>query len=840
MRTLLEDVRHALRVYRRTPGASLMVVLVLAIGMAFVAAFLSLYSDLILRPEPGFEPGRRIISVGWNDGRNAGGLPMELTERVAQQASTLDALAGTAPQQFRLGEEKEQAIGEMVTSEFFPGLRPRLGLGRGFTAEEHNEQGEPVVVISWRYWQERYAGRPDVLGEVLQIHGAQDRPPAGLPGQGPQTEEAPRDFRIIGVMGRDFTGTLAPQGQMQTDFWLPVERGLSVSMQIPAQFRASLLRSFTMRGIARRADGVRNEAVIAELTSRFADEEFMQRPGARYEVIDRIVQNIFIHRDTERQLQLFLGGSVLLALVAAANVSLFLLARAPGRRRELGIRMAVGAPVRRLLRQLASEAAVLVAAGAALGLALSVWLAGYLRGLPFLRQAQWRDVTLLDWRVLALVAAFLLLVTVLVSLAPVLGLKRLGIAASSRLVSARATLAQRIAGTAQVAVAGMLGGAAVAFGWYLVSTMMADPGYRTDDLIAVNYSVNTQGRPVSLRVENGRVIASGIVDAGRRREAFAAVPGVTAVSMAIAVPGADMGGGASTVADPQNPGQNLRVRSIMVDDSYVDLLGLTLLAGRNLTEGDEGVLVNQTFARRFFGHEDVVGEPLPDATASGASGFVIQGLAPVRLERVPIVGLLKDFSFGHPLADIDPMLFSATGLPFGGVALVESMLPVAGLRSQLEGVARELDLNLTDVKTLAHARREVLAPDRARGLLTIGTAVVVVLLAGFGFYGTQRYLVSAGRREYAIRASLGAGPRALGRLVLSRGLWLGLPGLVLGVPLAFILVAWLRDEYISRDVSPAVVALIVLLGLMLLLLLASLGPARLARNTQPAPLLRED
>jgi ABC-type antimicrobial peptide transport system permease subunit len=116
----------------------------------------------------------------------------------------------------------------------------------------------------------------------------------------------------------------------------------------------------------------------------------------------------------------------------------------------------------------------------------------------------------------------------------------------------------------------------------------------------------------------------------------------------------------------------------------------------------------------------------------------------------------------------------------------------------------------------------------------------VVLLATFGFYGTQRYLVTAGRREYAIRASLGAGPKALGGLVIRRGLTLGLPGLVLGALLAFIAVAWLRDDFVSREISPFAVTLAVVLGLVLLLAASSLGPARQARRTQPAPLLRED
>jgi ABC-type antimicrobial peptide transport system permease subunit len=130
--------------------------------------------------------------------------------------------------------------------------------------------------------------------------------------------------------------------------------------------------------------------------------------------------------------------------------------------------------------------------------------------------------------------------------------------------------------------------------------------------------------------------------------------------------------------------------------------------------------------------------------------------------------------------------------------------------------------------------------DRARGFLTMASALLVVFLAAIGFYGMQRYLVAAGRREFAIRASLGAGPRALGKLVVGRGVLLGLPGVVVGGLLAFIVVAYLRGDVISSDISPAVVAAFTVLGLVLLILAASVGPSREARRTQPAPLLRED
>src|SRR5690606_3752783 len=156
-----------------------------------------------------------------------------------------------------------------------------------------------------------------------------------------------------------------------------------------------------------------------------------------------------LQRELLRVLQMFLAASVLLALVAAANVTLFLLARAPGRRRELAIRLSVGAPLKRLARQLVTEAAVFLSIAGAFALVLALWLAGLLRT-PLQSIAD----TSIDWRVLALLAACLALLSALVSLSPVLGLRQLGIGGGSRQVTARATLAQQIAGTVQIAVAG--------------------------------------------------------------------------------------------------------------------------------------------------------------------------------------------------------------------------------------------------------------------------------------------------------------------------------------------------------------------------------------------------
>ncbi len=837
MRGLLTDCRHALRLYVRTPGSSLIAVAALSIGLACVVAFVSLYIGLGHRAHPGFEDGGRIVSFGWrSNGNVSSSLLASLIHRIAEESTTLEAAAGSAVQGLRVGPDGELASGEFVTREFFSGLRPRLALGRGFEADEHHVDGDLVVVISHRYWQQVLGGREDVLGTTLEVrHPDSIRGFTEPEGQG----ERWADFRVVGVMAPAFTGISGLRSRDGTTLWLPFEQRARL---FPPAWMSDSVR---LTGIGLRSRGVGNAAVASDLNGRGYDRDLeglatrlsgapeeSERPALSLGVFDGVVPNPAIQRETRRQLQLLLGASVLLALVTAANVSLFLLARAPGRRRELAVRMSVGAPQRRLARQLATEAGLLVAVATGLGLVLSIWLAGYLRGLEFLRSAHWSDVTLLDWRVLAITALIVTILVLLVALAPILGLNRLGTHAGSRQASARAGVAQRIAGNAQITIASMLGGAAVAFALYLGPLTFGYPGYETRDLHVVTFSFDHMGY-----FESGQSSFESerfFVEHGRRRDTIQSLPGVTGVSIASAVPGRRRGVYTAYMRDPNSlddPTAMAGLAMVAIDEHYVDLLGLTLLYGRAPHANEPtALLVNQSFARMMWGREDVVGEHLPIRTFAAPSSEV--------------VGVLADLPYDHPAAGARPLGFATLGQQYQAIntALVRSADSSATLRLLLQGLVDSgaLELTIDDVTPLATLRRNALAADTARGLLTISAALLVVLLATFGFYGTQRYLVAAGRREMAIRASLGAGPAAIGRLVIWRGLLLGLPGLVFGGLLAFIVAAWLRDDYVSHAVSPALVTISVVAGFAMLLFAASLSPARTARRTQPATLLREE
>jgi len=826
---ILADLRHALRIYGRTPVASGLAVIVLAVAVAFVTAFLSLYVDLAHRTHPGLERGGRLVTLGQpGQGIDFQRLPLGLVERLNEEMTSLDGVTGVLSWSERLFREGRAEL-DLVSREFFPIMRPKLLAGRGFERAEHDAEAEPVAVISYRYWQDNLGGA-DVLGTtiVLEPRGAFLDDPT------------PVAFRIVGIMAPEVTRLI---GEQDVSVWLPLERLMPhISSGMNAETFIQQLRVWVF---GRRAAGASTRAVTEEIATRYTDAmlEYGMPVGAAIEAVDGIVYDLSVQRDARRQLRLFLGASLLLAVVAAANVSLFLLARAPGRRQEIGIRTSVGAPLGRLVRQLAGEGGLLVLAAGAGGICLSIWLSQFLRGLDFLRRAEWQDVTLLEWRVLGLAGLLLLALSALVSLEPIFGLRRSGIAASSRATMARATVLQRTAGAVQIAIAGSVGAASIAFAWDLGSLTFGDAGYETRDRHLVNFNMESgfQNRLLA-EAENlsnprnsfAAYLERMRIERIRQREALSAIPGVAGVAFGMPVPGDPRGAaivGLIPIADPRDPTATIRVRAGSIDSRFVDVLGLHLVRGRAPLDEDLDVaLVNQRFALELFGREDVVGERLSRSQGEGLT-----------LGEPEIIGVLEDLSFVHPATQIEPMLFLTLSQGIDS-SVVESSLSAAALQQEIERIAGggETELSVWRVVPLAALRNDLLAADRARGFLTIGTAALVVLLAAYGFYGMQRYLVAAGRREYAIRSSLGAGPRALGWLVVWRGLTFGLPGLVLGAMLAYITVSWLRDDLVSRDVSAFAVTVVVAAGLVLLLAAASFGPARQAMRTQPAPLLREE
>jgi hypothetical protein len=364
MSGVLADLRHAFRLYARTPASSALAIAGLAAALAIETAFISLWSALELAPHPGFEARRNLVTIAHNDGRNSFPLSFDTIERIDAEASAIESVAGvmTARQTLDREEKAIEVVTELVTSGYFEHVGPRVLLGRPFSRGDHGRDAEPVAILSYTLWQRDFAGRDDVLDETVRIRG---RNP--MFGGFSDTPETTQTYRVIGVLAPGMRGTFAAD----IDVWLPFEQVW------PLLGEGRPANAMLFGALGRLSEGASLESARAELAGRFrpAPGEANVFSLGTLDAIAGVVANLGTHREVRRQVRLFLAGSALLALTAACNVSLFLLSRAPGRRRELAIRTAVGAPRGRLARQLLTESSLLVVAAALIGLVASIWLA---------------------------------------------------------------------------------------------------------------------------------------------------------------------------------------------------------------------------------------------------------------------------------------------------------------------------------------------------------------------------------------------------------------------------------------------------------------------------------
>jgi putative ABC transport system permease protein len=818
MRGFTEDVRHAWRIFRRSPAASLFAVIALAVGMASIAATFSFLDDLVLRPHSGFPDADRLVTITQTNGSQFDRLSPLLLEQLASKMSSVEALSGVNETNltWRDHESVRQVQVELVTHRFTDELKPSLRLGAAFSTHDHLPDAAPVLILSERFWRERLAADPQIIGKTLTLSGG----PQAVAIRPDGTLEAPVDhtlaYRVIGVFSRGLTGTF----RSDTDMWMPFEQAgplfVSTGKVLP--------RSRWLRVLGRLRLGATIGALRQELATRYhtADDPTVGvQPNARLEVIGGVVMDMGKQRAVRRQVALLLSACGLLVLVAAGNVSLFIFSQAPRRRRELAVRMAVGAPQGRLARQLITEAGVLVAAATILGLLVSTWLGALLRGLPMLRDAEWRTVSVFDWRVLVMVMLAALLVTMLVSLSPVMGIRQSGIAATSRLASARPGVAQWCAESAQIAIATVLAGVAVAFIWYLIVLDGVDRGISASNVYVVDLLVPNPERVFTVKKEEV------LSDKQHMGEVISSLPAVQSITFGGGVPGMLTSYEARIPPKVGETHEPISATVISADSAYLNMLGIRLLRGVYAKAGQSGsVVVNETFARHIWSRLDVTGEI-----------FNLFG------DQVQVVGVARDAMYGHPSAKPAAIVFAPyIRISYEDRILIRSTASAEQLRRQLQAKVDQgaLHLDIRSVRRVDDVWGDVLAPDRARALLTTSLAVLVVVLAAFGFYGTQRYLVSAGKREYAIRRSIGANPRSTRLLVLRRGLLLAVPGLLVGLPMAYICLEWLRGELISDAVPTLSITVLVTSAVAILLISATLGPAQEAAISPLSSTLKDE
>ncbi|NKI34917.1 FtsX-like permease family protein [Wenzhouxiangella sp. XN79A] len=803
--------------HRASPVASLLIILALATALAFLASFLTLYDTLRPAPPKGFAEPDQLITISFILDGHPQGVSRPQIDLVQEASTGLESAVGITSNLVRWSTDGRngEVSSEWVTTEYFGGLRPRVLIGRGLEPADHAVDATPVAVLSHRFWEHQFGGRTDVVGQTLSLEIEQ-------PGPAGSSWERVGAVRIVGVMAPEVEASFG-QG---TAMWLPADPLVSTrfaTMGVPdIANRIALYRVIGRTTGERSLDSVERE-LIAGLVGDGADA--IVPAEGRLRVDPGFTFNPPARDEQLRQLQLLLTLTLLVALVAAINTGLYLLARAPARTREMAIREALGATKLRLAQQLCVESVVFLLVALILALILAAPLNGQLRTLPFFQNADWRIGTILDPGIVGILTVVALSMAAISAAAPIAVMNRSGIHSGTRKLGHPISGFQFAGTTLQIVIAGVVTAVTLGLAAYAWELEQRDLGYDRERVVVIV--------PVFAQSMH---FAQNSLEAhqSRRDRVRVALDGITAfeeIGFGLPVPGGKfritMGVQAWSV-----DGESVDVQSVSSDIGYGSTLGLRVLHGAWPEPGDpSSVVIERRLAQLLFGRADVVGETF-EVTA-------FPGEPPART----VSAVIEDVVLAHPDDDQDPLLF-VEATPFANLdrIILKTSLSPARVREAIQDRIESgaLELEIQDVYALDAQFLRIVAEDRARFRVTLVAALLTIALAAIGFYGTQRFLADAHRREFAIRASIGASPSALFRLAILRAVRLGLPGLVLAAPTAWIAVELLEPGLLPSDQSPFAMVGTASIALLVVLLSAALAPAWRSAHAPPAAHLKDD
>ena len=816
MSSIIQDFRYGLRAFARSPGFTAVAVAALAVGIGANATIFSFVNALLLRPLVGVAAPERLVAVYTSD-YSGGPYGASSFPDYADFAAQCDAFEGLAAFQEATAnlsapgdDAPERARGLYVTGNFFEVLGVPAAAGRLFSQQDDAAPGaNPSVVLSHALWRARFGGDPAIVGRALSLDG--------------------RPYTVAGVAAESFKGVQLGQA---AQFWLPA------SMMPESALRGRGNRGFELVGRLKPGASVEQaqaqlSGVFARLAAAYPETNLgtLERPDQPRPV--RVLPHTLIgpgQREGVQSVSLLLFAAVgFVLLIACANVANLLLARAASRRREIAIRLALGASRLRLVRQLVTESLTLALAGGALGLIASLWTSDLLPGFFTGEDTSLLDLSV-DRRVLLFTLGVSLATGLLFGLAPALQSTRAGLTAGLKDEGGLGATAGRRFGlrnllvVAQVALSLVLLAGAGLFIRSLRNAVTYHPGFDADRLLLATLEI--RGQQVS-KEEGARLYQ-------QLQERVAGLPGVGGVTFTRVVP---LGGGGQRRNidiegyQPQ-PNEDIELNTNVVGHGYFPTMGIPIVEGRGFgpqdTEKSPGVVVvNEELARRYFPGQTAVGKRL--RTDSEGPYFEIVGVARTakyrNLRERPLpfiyIPLAQEYQRGMTLVvrtDGDPL----------------------ALAPSVTGAMREINRNLplSSVRTMASHARAALAADRMIAVMLGFFAAVALALAAVGIYGVLAYSVAQRTREIGIRVALGAGRADILRLVVGQGMALVLLGTAVGLGLALALSRLFAGLLFGVGASdPATLTAITLL-LAAVALVACYLPARRATKVDPMVALR--
>ena len=827
MHGLLLQLRLVLRQLRRTPGFTLTVVLTLALGIGATTAIFSLVEGVLLRPLPFHDPSSLVTLNDAIEGENSGvhSVMSHEIEHYERGTHSFAALGGFATLGYELSGrgESAQVNGARMTAGVFPTLGVAPMLGRFFTRQE-DESRQPVAVLSYGAWKDRFHGDPGVIGSKIRL----DRKP----------------YAVIGVMPRGFEFPMAPGRLHQVELWVPA----SFTAE---ELAASRNGNFAYAMVGRLKPGVTAEQARQD-AERAAQDEMRGFPPMLKQL--RIHAEVIPLKESvvaqgRALLRILMLAVLVVLLIACLNVAGLLLVRAIRRRRELALRLALGATGRALVGASLLEGLLLSGAGGLLGLLLA---AGALRvAAPLLPESLPRAAAIdLDVGVVVFAFGLALITGALCGLAPAFAalhtqinddLKEGGRTGPGGVSYGRLRSALVVT---EIAVALMLLTAAGALLRSFEKMRDVDPGFRADHVLVAGYSLPSQ----LYRTQSA-------IDAFNRSllERLEALPGTAAAGITNVLPATGFSGDAAFVLDETANDQSNKLRvapwALTVGD-YFRAMSIPLIGGRYFTAADKEdsppvVIINQSLARRYWPTSDAVGRRLR------------VGMKDAKTPWATIVGVVADTKPGSPdMPDMEQIYspaqqyraalgdFARPGVRFGdgGFITLRSALPPEQMTNTLRSAVASLDplLALQQIQTMDQQLSQSEAPRRFNTSLISVFALGALLLSTIGVYAVIAFSVSMRAQEMAIRMALGSARGEIVRLVLASGAKLALLGCAAGLAGALAVSRVLASMLFHVSATDPIILGASMATMLLLSLAACAIPAQRAASANPVDALRSE
>lgn len=800
---LLRDVRYALRMLRKHPGFTLVAVLTLALGIGVNTAIFSVVHALLIKPLP--YPGADRLVMLWQDLRAQGGPADEWAtpgnyadwREERQVFEHLAALTGWQATLTGLGDP-EVVPGEQVSHEYLSVLGVAPVLGRGFAVADDVPNARRVVILGHGTWQRLFGGDHGAVGRTITLNG--------------------EPHEIIGVLPAGFRAVV----NAEAGLWRP----LRLNTANPSR-GAVVLRIVARLVPDTTVEEAQTAATLLAARLEAAHPEYNAKSG-----INVMPLHEWVVGEIRPALVALLGGVTIVLLIACANVANLLLARGSTRRREFAVRVALGAGRARVARQLLTESVLLAAVGGALGVLLGAWTLDALVVAAPQNTPRLAEVSL-DRTVLGF-AALLTVVTGLVfGLAPALQSRRFrvadGLKDGVRGPDTSGVRLRRALIVAEVALALVLLSAAGLLFQTFARVQNAHLGF--DPVGVLVGSVNPPQSAYDTRAKH-RAFYDQVL------ERAAALPGAQTAALTSVLPlGGDTDMNFSIEGRPvsERPGEAPVTWYRLVSDTYFEAMGMTIRRGRRFQPREAGpaVIVNETFARRYFPGEDAIGRRVRFGTGT-------------ETPWVTIVGVVADAKGQGARSDTRVEAF----IPYWqftepGMAVILKASPgidPGRLASPLRQSVLSIDANVpvSGIVQLTDRVSESVAQPRFLAALALLFAALALLLAVIGLYGVMAYVVSQRTGEIGLRMALGATSAEMFRLVLRDGLRLTTAGVVLGIVGAVAAGQWLSSLlYEIRPGDP-----ITITGTTIVLLFAAiaacLAPARRATRVDPLVALRTE